>query len=81
MSRETVKRSDGMPVSWCLANPELGERQVPPPCSTVTTASPASSSTYWHGHRHLAQLDNRRDRQTITDRLRPLTPTSRKSTV
>ena len=30
-----------------------------------------------HGRRNLAQLDHRRHQQTLTDRLRPLTPTSR----
>jgi hypothetical protein len=30
-----------------------------------------------HGRRDLAQLDHRPHQQTITDRLRPLTPTSR----
>ena len=38
---------------------------------------PRRTAPTGHGHRDLAQLDHRRHQQTLTDRLRPLTPTSR----
>jgi hypothetical protein len=38
---------------------------------------PRRATPTGHGSRHLAQLDDRPDQQTINDRVRSLTPTSR----